>query len=83
MERAQLLGYRNYAEYAIEERMSANPDNVMNFLKKLWGPSLNKAKEELQDIEKMMKKEKVELPVTPADWRYYATKAGENKFQLD
>ena len=83
MERAQLLGYRNYAEYAIEERMSANPGIVMNFLNKLWVPSLNKAKEELQDIENMMKKEKVELPVTPADWRYYATKAGENKFQLD
>ncbi len=83
MERSQLLGYRNYAEYAIEERMSANPDIVMNFLNKLWKPSLNKAKSELKDIEKMMKKDKVELPVTPSDWRYYATKASESKFQLN
>jgi peptidyl-dipeptidase Dcp len=83
MDRAQLMGYENYAEFAIEERMSKNPDIVMDFLNKLWSPSLEMAKNELKDIEILMKKDKVSLPVTPADWRYYSAKTASKKFNID
>jgi peptidyl-dipeptidase Dcp len=83
MERAQLMGYENYAEFAIEERMSKNPEIVMNFLNKLWLPSLQMAKTELKDIETLMKKEKFSLPVTPSDWRYFTAKTVSKKFNVD
>ena len=83
LERAQLLGYNNFAEFAIEERMSKNPGIVMEFLTKLWIPSLKMAKSEIADIEIVMNKEKVSLPVTPADWRYFTAKAAKKKFNID
>ena len=83
LERAQLMGYENFAQFAIEERMSKNPDIVMEFLNKLWSPSLEIAKNELADIEAMMKKDKVSLPAIQADWRYYSAKAAGKKFNID
>ncbi|MCL1973187.1 MAG: M3 family metallopeptidase, partial [Bacteroidetes bacterium] len=83
LERAKLMGYANFAEMAIEDRMSKDPETVMTFLNKLWAPSLTMAKSELNDIEAMMKKQKVALPSTPADWRYFFSKAKEQKYSID
>ncbi|MCL2289883.1 MAG: M3 family metallopeptidase [Bacteroidetes bacterium] len=83
LERAKLMGYENFAELAIEDRMSKNPETVMAFLDKIWAPSLKMAKNERNDIEKIMKKEKVTLPSTPADWRYFFNKSKQQKYNID
>jgi len=83
LERAKLLGYNNFAELAIEDRMSKDSETVMKFLNKMWIPSLNMAKSELADIEKMMRKQKVSLPATPADWRYFFNVSKQTKFNIN
>ena len=83
LERAKIMGYENFAQMAIEERMSKNPEIVMTFLNKLWMPSLNMAKNELNDIEKMMKRSNVPLPSTPADWRYFFNKSKLQKYNIN
>ena len=83
LERAKLMGYENFAQMAIEERMSKNPEIVMTFLNKLWTPSLNMAKSELADIEKMMKRANTPMPSTPADWRYYFDKSKQSRFNIN
>ena len=83
LERAKLTGYDNFAQMAIEDRMSKNPETVMTFLDKMWGPSLAMAKNELKDIENMMKKQKIEMPATPADWRYYFNKSKQDKYKIN
>ena len=83
LERAKIMGYKNFAEMSIEERMSKDPETVMAFLNKLWAPSLSMAKNELKDIEASMKKQKVALPSTPADWRYFFDKAKQQKFNIN
>jgi len=83
LERAKLMGYKNFAEMSIEDRMSKNPETVMAFLNKLWAPSLAMAKSELNDIEAMMKKQRVSLPSTPADWRYFFNKAKQQKYSIN
>ena len=83
LERAKIMGYENFAQMAIEERMSKNPEIVMTFLNKLWTPSLNMAKSELNDIEKMMKRSNVPLPSTPADWRYFFNKSKLQKYNIN
>jgi len=83
LERAKLLGYANFAELAIEDRMSKDPETVMAFLNKMWVPSLKMAKNELIDIEKMMKKQKLSPPATPADWRYFFNLSKQTKFNIN
>jgi peptidyl-dipeptidase Dcp len=83
LERAKLMGYANFAEMAIEDRMSKDPETVMAFLNKMWAPSLKMAKNELTDIEKMMTKHGVSMPSTPADWRYFFNKSKQQKFKIN
>jgi len=83
LERAMLMGYNNFAEMAIEDRMSKDPETVMAFLNKMWTPSLNMAKKELNDIEKMMRRQKVNFPSTPADWRYFFNVSKQQKYNID
>jgi peptidyl-dipeptidase Dcp len=83
LERAKLMGYSNFAEMAIEDRMSKDPKTVMAFLDKMWNPSLKMAKNELIDIEKVMKKQGVALPSTPADWRYFFNKSKQQKYSIN
>ena len=47
---ANLLGYRTYAEYALENRMAGNVENVNKLLNELLGPSLPAARKEIADI---------------------------------
>lgn len=83
MQKAQLLGYKNHAEYVLEESMAKNPEAVNNILMKLWTPALEKAKKEATDIQEMMRKEGINEDVTPADWRYYTEKIRKERFNLD
>lgn len=83
LERANLLGYKNHAEYVLEETMAKNNDKVMELLNKLWKPALNVAKKEAQDLQKMIDDEKGGFKLEPADWRYYAEKVRKAKYDLD
>ena len=83
LERAKLMGFDNFAQMVIEERMSKNPEIVMTFLNKLWKPSLDMAKSELNDIEKSMQRSKVAMPSVPGDWRYFFNKAKQQKYSIN
>ncbi len=83
MQKAQLLGHKNHAEYVLEESMAKTPDAVNNILMKLWTPALEKAKKEATDIQEMMRKDGINEDVTPSDWRYYTEKIRKNRFNLD
>ncbi len=47
---ANLLGYRTYADYALENRMAGNVENVNKLLNELLEPSLPAARKEIADI---------------------------------
>ncbi|MDL2222177.1 M3 family metallopeptidase [Parabacteroides sp. OttesenSCG-928-N08] len=83
LEKARLMGFETYADFVLEERMAKNADNVMNLLNELWTPALNKAKEELADIQAEIKKEGNNFEAEGWDWRYYFEKAKKAKFDLD
>ena len=54
---SRLLGYKDFAEYALEDRMAKNSDNVFRFMKELTIPSLKVAKQEVQKITNYAKEE--------------------------
>lgn len=83
LDKAKLMGYKDYASFVLEERMAKNETNVYNLLDELWLPSLKKAKEELADIQKEITKDGKKFTAEGWDWRYYFERAKKSKFDLD
>lgn len=83
LQKAQLLGYTTYADYVIDENMAKTPANVQAFLARVWTPTLNVAKQELADMQKIAEAEQPGYKIAVADWWYYAEKLRKQKYDLD
>ncbi len=83
LQKAQLLGFKSYADYIIDENMAKTPGNVYDFLMKLWGPALPMAKKEVVEMQKMIDREGGNFKLQPWDWWYYAEKVRKEKYDLD
>lgn len=83
LERANILGYNNHAEYILEENMTQAPDNVYSFLDGIWEAALPIAKEEAKQLQAMIDKEGKDFDLKPWDWRYYSEKVRKEKYDLD
>ena len=82
-QRAKLLGYANHAAYVIDVNMANTPENVENFLLKLWTPALERAKKERADMQAMIDQEGGKFKLEMWDWWYYAEKVRKIKYDLD
>jgi len=83
LELAQLLGYKDFAAYVIEDNMAKTPENVDIFLKKLWDAALPVAKNELAEMQKIVDREGGKFKIQTWDWWYYAEKIHKEKYNLD
>ena len=83
IERANLLGYKTYADYRLETRMSGNSENVYGLLSRLWDASLPVAKKERQEMQAIIDREGGGFKLASWDWWYYAEKLRKEKYQLD
>jgi peptidyl-dipeptidase Dcp len=83
VEKAQLLGYPDYASYVIVENMAKTPANVDKFLAELWTPTMKVSKEEVKEMQKIIDKEGGNFKLAPWDWWYYADKVKKAKYDLD
>jgi peptidyl-dipeptidase Dcp len=81
-EKAQLLGFQNYAAWKLEDQMAKNPAAVHSFLGKLIPATVAKARQEAADIQSLMKKAGTDQ-LQPWDWRYFADKVRKARFDLD
>lgn len=82
-EKAQLLGYPNYAAYVLAENMAKTVENVDGFLNKLMVPALAVAKNELIEMQKIADAEGGNFKLESWDWWYYAEKLRKQKYDLD
>ncbi len=84
MELAQLLGYSNYAEYNLEEKMAQNSSNVYKLLNQLIEAYTPAAKQEYKEIEEFARQTQGNgFTVMPWDWSYYADKLKNQKYKID
>ena len=84
MDIAQLLGYSNYAEYTLKERMAENSDAVYKLLNQLleaYTPTAHKEYEEVRQLAARTEGEGFE--VMPWDWAYYSNKLKKEKFNIN
>ena len=83
LEKAQMLGYDNFANFVLDNTMAKNSDNVMEFLNNLWAYALPKAKSEAADLQAMMDKEGKGEKLEAWDWYYYTEKLRAEKYNLN
>lgn len=81
--RAQLLGYKDYAEYVLEERMAKNSETVFSFLTGLLEPSKKAAERDLKEVQDFRKKLEGNDEIKPWDFAYYSEKLKEEKYAFN
>jgi len=82
-ERAQLLGYANFAAYKLETEMAGTPDKVRELLMAVWEPAKARALADQAVLEDMMHADGVNGDLAPWDWRFYAEKRRKAEQDLD
>ncbi len=83
IERANLFGYNNPADYILKDCMAKDHQTVDAFLQSVWAPSLAAAKREAAELQKMLDADLPGEKLQPWDWWYYAEKLRKAKYALD
>ena len=82
-EKAELLGYKNYAYYVLDENMAKTPETVYKLINKLMTASTKKAIEERSELQKMIDAENGGFKLEYYDWWYYAEKLKKQKYDIN
>jgi peptidyl-dipeptidase Dcp len=82
-ERVQLLGYENYAAWRLENRMAKDPAGAFGLLEAIWPAALARVEEEVADMQAIADAEGAGITIEPWDYRYYAEKVRQAKYDLD
>ncbi|TDY11461.1 M3 family metallopeptidase [Meridianimaribacter flavus] len=82
-ERVALLGYDNYAEWRLQDRMAKTPENAMDLMLKVWPAATARVKEEVADMQAVANENGDNITIEPWDYRYYAEKVRKKKYDLD
>jgi peptidyl-dipeptidase Dcp len=82
-ERVQLLGYDNYGQWRLENRMAKEPDNAFELMNAVWPAAVARVHEEVADMQAIADAEGAGITIEPWDYRYYAEKVRKAKYDLD
>ena len=82
-ERVGLMGYDNFAEWRLQNRMAKNPENAMNLMMAVWPAAIARVKEEVADMQTVANELGDNITIEPWDYRYYAEKVRKKKYDLD
>lgn len=82
VERSHLLGYKSYADFALERNMAKTPEKVFDFLGQVWNAALPVAKKEAEAQQEIIDREGGKFKLAPWDWWYYTEKIKKEKYDL-
>lgn len=81
-EKAELLGYKNYADYVLEERMAKSPVKVFDFLNELLTKAKPYADQEINELRSLAKADGIE-ELQGYDHTFYAEKLRKQKYDFN
>jgi peptidyl-dipeptidase Dcp len=82
-ERAKLLGYETHAHWRLQDSMAKTPEAALQLMQAVWTPALARVKEEVADMQAIVKRDGEEFAIASWDYRYYAEKVRKAKYDLD
>lgn len=81
-EKAELLGYKSFADYVLEERMAKSPAKVFEFLNELLEKATPYAEKEINELKSLAKADGIE-EMQSYDHAFYAEKLRKAKYDID
>jgi peptidyl-dipeptidase Dcp len=82
-ERVGLLGYDDYATWRLEDRMAGTPARAMELMTAVWPAAVARVAEEVADMQAIADADGAGITIEPWDYRSYAEKVRQSKYDLD
>jgi peptidyl-dipeptidase Dcp len=82
-ERAELLGYKDFASYKLETEMAKTPEAVRGLLMQVWEPAKKAADRDAKALTEMMHADGINGDLEAWDWRFYSEKRRKELHDLD
>jgi peptidyl-dipeptidase Dcp len=81
--RAKLLGYPTHAHWRLQDSMAKTPEATLKLMLAVWQPAVARVKEEVADMQAIVRQEGQSFTIAPWDYRFYAEKVRKAKYDLD
>jgi len=82
-QRVALLGYDNYAQWRLQNRMAKTPEHAMKMMESVWPAAIARVEEEVADMQTIADTNGDNIKIKPWDYRYYAEKVRKKKYDFD
>lgn len=82
-EKAKLLGFKNFAEWSLSNKMAKDPQKTLDLMESVWKPAVDKVKNDVEAMQEMIDEKDGNFKIQPWDYRYYAEKVRKAKYDLD
>jgi peptidyl-dipeptidase Dcp len=82
-EQARLLGYRNFADYRLDDSMAKTVAAARGLLQEVWGPAKAKAAEERAKLAAAASADGLNDKLAAWDWHYYAERVRKAEYDID
>lgn len=83
LELARLMGYDDYASYALSDKMACDVATVRAFMDRLMEASLPAAEADLQEVVDYARQQGVRFPLQKFDFSYYSDQLRKAKYDFD
>lgn len=83
---AKMHGFDNFSQYALDDTMAKTTANVSDLLNQVWEKAKVSFERERKCLEEFIHEEsngKADVTIDNEDWRYYAEKVRQSKYQLE
>ncbi len=82
-ERAELLGYSDWATYTIEPQTAGTPERVVEMIDDLVPQVRANTEREADLIRELMREDGIEEDLRAWDWEYYAERVRQSRYEVD
>ena len=82
-EKAKLMGFKDFASMMTSRVMAKTPEAAETLLMQVLTPAIERAKEEVADMQAIVDAENGGFKIAPWDYYYYAEKVKKQKYDLE